>query len=40
MTKTHNNEPMPSWVVWAGIGLMIFVIIIFLVFTLSVIYFG
>ncbi|AMO42897.1 hypothetical protein BJD43_gp133 [Cyanophage S-RIM50] len=31
---------MPNWVIWAGIGLMSFTIIIFLVFTLSVIYFG
>jgi hypothetical protein len=31
---------MPAWVVWAGVGLMMFTIIIFVVFTLSVIYFG
>jgi hypothetical protein len=31
---------MPNWVTWAGIGLMIFTIIIFVVFTLSVMYFG
>jgi hypothetical protein len=39
---SHNNqyEPMPNWVIWAGVGLMIFTVIIFLVFTLSVMYFG
>ena len=35
-----HYEPMPNWVIWAGIGLMIFTIIIFVVFTLSVMYFG
>ena len=42
MTKTHNhdNEPMPNWVIWAGVGLMMFTVIIFAIFTLSVMYFG
>jgi hypothetical protein len=31
---------MPAWVVWAGLGLMMFTIIIFVIFTLSVMYFG
>jgi len=31
---------MPAWVPWAGVGLMIFTVIIFVVFTLSVMYFG
>jgi hypothetical protein len=31
---------MPAWVAWAGVGLMIFTVIIFVVFTLSVMYFG
>jgi len=31
---------MPAWVVWAGVGLMMFTIIIFVIFTLSVMYFG
>jgi hypothetical protein len=30
---------MPAWVPWAGVGLMIFTVIIFVVFTLSLIYF-
>jgi len=31
---------MPAWVVWAGVGLMMFTVIIFVIFTLSVMYFG
>jgi len=31
---------MPAWVAWAGVGLMMFTIIIFVIFTLSVMYFG
>jgi hypothetical protein len=31
---------MPAWVAWAGVGLMMFTVIIFVVFTLSVMYFG
>jgi len=31
---------MPAWVAWAGVGLMIFTVMIFVIFTLSVIYFG
>jgi len=30
---------MPDWVPWAGVGLMIFTVIIFVVFTLSIIFF-
>ena len=40
MSNNRPYEPMPNWVTWAGIGLMIFTVIIFLVFTLSVMYFG
>jgi hypothetical protein len=36
----HHYEPMPAWVAWAGVGLMIFTIMIFLIFTLSIMYFG
>lgn len=35
----HKHEPMPAWVAWAGLGLMMFTVIIFVVFTLSMIYF-
>lgn len=31
---------MPAWVAWAGVGLMIFTVMIFVIFTLSVMYFG
>jgi hypothetical protein len=39
---SHNNQhhPMESWVIWAGVGMMGFTIIVFVVFTLSVIYWG
>jgi hypothetical protein len=40
VSHNHNYEPMPNWVIWAGVGLMIFTVIIFVVFTLSVMYFG
>jgi len=40
MSHNHNYEPMPAWVAWAGVGLMMFTVIIFVVFTLSVMYFG
>ena len=39
---SHNNqhEPMEPWVFWAGMGIMMFTVIIFAVFTLSVMYWG
>jgi len=40
MSHNTENEPMPTWVIWAGVGLMIFTVIIFVAFTLSVIYWG
>ena len=40
MSHNHNYEPMPDWVAWAGVGLMMFTVIIFVIFTLSVMYFG
>ena len=40
MSHNTENEPMPNWVIWAGVGLMIFTVIIFVAFTLSVIYWG
>ena len=40
MSHNTENEPMPNWVIWAGVALMIFTVIIFVVFTLSVIYWG
>ena len=40
MSHNTENEPMPTWVIWAGVGLMIFTVLIFVIFTLSLIYFG
>ena len=40
MAHNTENEPMPNWVIWAGVGMMIFTVIIFVVFTLSIIYWG
>jgi len=31
---------MEPWIIWAGVGMMGFTIIVFVVFTLSVIYWG
>jgi hypothetical protein len=40
MSHNPQHEPMPNWVIWAGIGLMVFTVLIFLFFTLGVIYLG
>ena len=39
---SHNTEyePMPKWVIWFGVGTMVFTVLIFLFFTLGVIYWG
>jgi hypothetical protein len=39
MSNNRPYEPMPKWIIPAGIGFMIFTVIIFVVFTLSLIYF-
>ena len=40
MSHKPQHEPMEDWVVWAGVVTMGFTIIVFVVFTLSVIYWG
>lgn len=40
MSNNRPYEPMPDWIIPAGIGFMIFTVIIFVVFTLSIIYWG
>ena len=39
---SHNTEyePMPKWVIWAGVGMMIFTVLVFVLFTLGQIYWG
>jgi len=40
MSHNPQHEPMPNWVIWAGIGLMGFTVLIFVAFTLGQIYWG
>jgi hypothetical protein len=40
MSHNTQNEPMPTWVIWAGIGLMVFTVLVFVLFTLGQIYWG
>ena len=39
MSNNPQHEPMPTWVIWAGIGMMIFTVLVFVLFTLSMMYF-
>jgi len=34
-----KHEPMPDWIIPAGVGFMVFTVMIFLIFTLTMIYF-
>jgi hypothetical protein len=38
MSHNTQNEPMPNWIIWAGIGLMIFTILCFVLLTVGMIY--
>ena len=38
MSHNHNYEPMPSWVIWAGVGMMVFTVLVFVLFTLGEMY--
>ena len=40
MSHNHNYESMPSWVIWAGVGMMVFTVLVFVLFTLGQIYWG
>jgi hypothetical protein len=40
MSHNPQHEPMPTWVIWAGVGMMIFTVLVFVLFTLGVIYWG
>jgi hypothetical protein len=39
MSHNPQHEPMEPWIIWAGVGIMMFTVIIFVIFTLSVMYF-
>jgi hypothetical protein len=39
MSHNPQHEPMPTWVIWAGVGMMIFTVLVFVLFTLSMMYF-
>jgi hypothetical protein len=38
MSHNHDYEPMPSWVIWVGIILMIFTVLCFVLMTLGMLY--
>jgi hypothetical protein len=40
MAHNHNYEPMPNWVIWAGVGIMVFTVVLFVLFTFVMIYGG
>ena len=40
MANNNQHHPMESWIIWAGVGMMVFTVIIFVAFTLSLIYWG
>jgi hypothetical protein len=40
MSHKPQHEPMEPWVIWAGVGIMMFTVLIFVIFTLSLIYWG
>jgi hypothetical protein len=39
---SHNNQhhPMEPWVIWAGVAMMVFTVLVFVLFTLGQIYWG
>jgi hypothetical protein len=39
-TMSHNtqHEPMPNWIIWAGVGMMVFTILCFVLMVLGMIY--
>ena len=39
---SHNTEyePIPNWAIWVGVGLMVFTVLVFVLFTLGQIYWG
>jgi hypothetical protein len=39
MSHNPQHEPMPTWVIWAGVGMMVFTVLVFVLFTLSMMYF-
>ena len=40
MSHNPQHEPMPTWVIWAGVGMMVFTVVVFVAFTLSVMDWG
>jgi hypothetical protein len=40
MSHNTHNEPMPTWVIWAGVGMMVFTVLVFVLFTFGQIYWG
>jgi hypothetical protein len=40
MSHNPQHEPMKPWIIWAGVGMMIFTVLVFVLFTLGLIYWG
>jgi len=40
MSHKPQHEPMGPWAIWAGIGMMAFTVLVFVLFTLGQIYWG
>jgi hypothetical protein len=40
MSHNTQHEPMPTWIIWAGVGMMVFTVLVFVLFTLGQIYWG
>ena len=38
MSHNTDYEPMPTWVIWAGVGMMVFTVLVFVLFTLGEMY--
>jgi hypothetical protein len=38
MSHNTENEPIPDWIIWTGIGMMVFTILCFVLMVLGMIY--
>ena len=40
MSHNTNYEPIPNWAIWAGVRMMVFTVLVFVLFTLGQMYWG
>jgi hypothetical protein len=40
MSHNNNHHPMEPWIIWAGVGMMVFTVLVFVLFTLGQMYWG